>query len=59
MNPRSFSNDLIAADAFEMMIETAIVRAEDLYDLDGETFLRRRGGAIETFDAEYGMGGAQ
>lgn len=40
-----------AADAFESMIEDAIVRPEDLYELDGDTLLRRRNGCIETFDA--------
>jgi hypothetical protein len=43
---------LLAADAFEAMVEAAIVRAEDLYDLDGDTLLRSRDGRIETFDSE-------
>ena len=38
----------LAADAFEASIENAIVRAEDLYELDGETLFRNRGGCIET-----------
>lgn len=42
----------LAADAFEASIENAIVRADDLYELDGETFLRNRGGCIETGSAE-------
>jgi predicted deacetylase len=44
----------LAADAFEAMVENAIVRVEDLYDLDGETMFRNRGGCIETCDAELG-----
>lgn len=52
-------NTLIAADAFEAMIESAIISTQDLWDLDGETFLRARGGTIETCDADYlDMGGA-
>lgn len=51
MTPQS-SNRLLAADAYEAVIENAIVRAEDLYDLDGETFLRSRNGQIETFTQE-------
>lgn len=39
-----------AADAFELFIGMAIGRAEDLYELDGETAFRRCGGRIETFD---------
>ncbi|MBZ0149384.1 MAG: hypothetical protein K8F62_17855 [Pseudorhodoplanes sp.] len=42
----------LAADAFEAMIENAIMRPEDLFDLDGDTLLRRRNGCIETFDAD-------
>jgi hypothetical protein len=42
----------LAADAFEAAIETAITRADDLYELDGETFLRNRGGCLETGSAE-------
>jgi len=47
----------IAGDAFEARIEDAILRADDLYDLDGETLLRSRDGRIETgicetFDGE-------
>lgn len=37
-------------DAFDMFVGTAVLRAEDLYHLDGETAFRRRGGSIETFD---------
>ena len=46
MSP-SFANRRLAADAFEARIENAIVRPDDLYDLDGETFLRRCGGQVE------------
>ena len=42
----------LAADAFEALVENAIIRSEDLYDLDGETAFRRRGGTIETFSME-------
>jgi len=38
----------IAADAFEARIEDTVFRAEDLYDLDGETVLRSRDGRVET-----------
>lgn len=38
----------IAADAYEARIEDAIFRAQDLYDLDGETAFRRRDGRVET-----------
>lgn len=38
----------IAADAYEARIERQISHAEELYDLDGETFFRSRGGRIET-----------
>ncbi|MFN3624927.1 MAG: hypothetical protein ACK4TP_12795 [Hyphomicrobium sp.] len=43
----------LAANAFEAAIENAILRADDLYDLDGETAFRRRDGRVETgsFDA--------
>jgi hypothetical protein len=43
----------LAADVFETLVENAVCRCEDLYDLDGETMFRSRGGRIETFDAEY------
>lgn len=42
----------LAADAFEARIEDAIFRGEDLYEIDGETFLRNRGGRIETGSSE-------
>jgi hypothetical protein len=42
----------IAATAYEASIEDRIVRVEDLYDLDGETFLRSCGGRIETGSSE-------
>lgn len=48
------SNHAIAADDFEAMIERAICRVDDLYDLDGETFFRNRNGCIETFTTEVG-----
>ena len=38
----------LAADLYEARIEDAILRPEDLYDLDGETVLRCRDGRIET-----------
>jgi len=43
-------NRMLAADAYETMIENTIFRAQDLYDLDGETFLRNRNGCVETGD---------
>ena len=42
----------LAADVFEAAIEDAIVRPCDLYELDGETFLRNAGGRIETGTAD-------
>lgn len=44
----NFSGRPIAADEYEARIERQIARAEDLYDLDGETFFRNRDGIIET-----------
>lgn len=44
----SFSRQRIAADAYEAMVESAITKCDDLYDLDGETFFRSRDGRIET-----------
>lgn len=42
----------LAADAYDethaFHREDTIFRAEDLYDLDGETFLRNRDGRVET-----------
>lgn len=38
----------LAADAYEARMENAILRAEDLYDLDGETVFRSRDGRVET-----------
>lgn len=38
----------LAADLFETCIESQILRPDDLYDLDGETFLRSHEGRIET-----------
>ena len=51
MTPQ-FSNRPLAADEFEQRIERQIYRADDLWDLDGETFFRNRNGCIETFSAE-------
>ncbi|AHB49904.1 hypothetical protein W911_03675 [Hyphomicrobium nitrativorans NL23] len=45
----------LAADAYEARIEDAILRADDLYDLDGETFFRCRDGRIETSNWEVGQ----
>jgi hypothetical protein len=47
-----YFNRPIAADEFEQRIERQICRADDLWDLDGETFFRNRNGCIETFSAE-------
>lgn len=44
----NFPERMIAADDYEAHIERQISRAEELYDLDGETFFRNRGGRIET-----------
>jgi hypothetical protein len=48
----TFPNRRVAADEYEARIEHQISRAEDLYDLDGETFLRNVNGVIETGDWE-------
>ena len=48
MSPFSTLFRRIAADAYEARIEDTIVRAQDLYDLDGETAFRRRDGRVET-----------
>lgn len=42
----------LAGSPFEASIENAILRADDLYDLDGETLLRNRDGRIETYSPE-------
>lgn len=44
---RSFIRPL-AADSYEALIENAITRSDDLYELDGEIISRRRGGIVET-----------
>ena len=44
-------------EAFDLFNETVIQRADDLYDLDGETAFRRCGGVAETFDIELGLAG--
>lgn len=53
MSPFTTMPRRLAADPYEARVENTIVRAEDLYDLDGETAFRRRDGRIETgsFDA--------
>lgn len=48
MTPFSLPSRLLAADAFEAMIEAAIIGPKDLYDLDGDTLLISRNGLIET-----------
>lgn len=45
-----------AADAFDLFIGTAIGRAQDLYEIDGEIAFRRYGGCIETFDVDLERG---
>lgn len=44
----NFSDAPIAADDYEARVERTICRADDLYDLDGETFFRYRDGCVET-----------
>ena len=48
MSPFSTLPRRIAADAFEARIEDTILCGKDLYELDGETFLRSRDGRVET-----------
>lgn len=43
-----YPKHVIAADEYEARVERQIASAEDLYDLDGETFFRSRNGVIET-----------
>jgi len=51
-------NRMLAADAFETTIENAITCTQDLYDIDGETFLRNRNGTLDTCDVDtLDMGG--
>ncbi len=57
MTPASLLYRPLAADAFEALVENAIIHTQDLYDLDGETFLKVRGGTVETFDDMYAIGG--
>lgn len=52
MSPFSTLPRRIAADAFEARMEDTILRGKDLYDLDGETFLRSRDGRVETGSSE-------
>ena len=44
-------------DALDAFMAEPIRRAEDLWLLDGETAFRRRGGTIESFDAELALTG--
>ena len=48
-----------AEDAFDSFIGTAIRRADELWELDGETAFRRHNGTIETFDAELSFTGGR
>jgi hypothetical protein len=57
MAPNFFNSNV--DDAFDLLIETTIGRADDLYYLDGETAFRSRGGTVETFDAELAYTGGQ
>lgn len=57
MTPASFATDV--DDALDHFMSSAVTRAEDLWDLDGETAFRRRSGSVETFDAELGYTGGQ
>ena len=57
MTPTRFSHQALAADAFEALIENTIIHTQDLYDLDGETFLKVRDRRVETFDDMYAIGG--
>lgn len=52
MSPFTTLPRRLAADLYETLVEDQILRATDLYDLDGETFFRNRNGCIETFSAE-------
>lgn len=57
MTPATLRCRPLAADAFEALVENAIINTQDLYDLDGETFLKVRNGTVETFDEMYPIGG--
>ncbi|MEZ5898499.1 MAG: hypothetical protein R3D51_03300 [Hyphomicrobiaceae bacterium] len=57
MTPARLPCRPLAADAFEALVENAIICAQDLYDLDGETFLKIRDRQVETFDDSYAIGG--
>lgn len=57
MTPALFNPNI--EDAFESFIGTAVRRADELWELDGETAFRRTGGIIETFDAELGRTGGR
>jgi len=55
MTPALFNPNV--DDAFDSFIGTAVRRADELWELDGETAFRRTGGCIETFDTELGFTG--
>jgi hypothetical protein len=55
MTPALFNPNV--DDAFDSFIGTAVRRADELWELDGETAFRRTGGRIETFDTELGFTG--
>lgn len=57
MTPANLLCRPLAADAFEALVEDTIIHTQDLYDLDGETFLKVRNGTVETFDEIYPIGG--
>ena len=48
MSPFTTLPRRLAADLYEARSENTILRANDLYDLDGETACRRRDGRVET-----------
>jgi hypothetical protein len=53
MTPKPFSVPCrLATSAYEAMIENAIVRPDDLYEIDRDTLLRCRDGRIETSDID-------
>lgn len=57
MSPAFLTADI--DDALDEFMSSTIGRAEDLWDLDGETAFRRRCGSVETFDTELGYVGGQ
>ena len=52
MTPALFNPNV--TDAFELFIGTVVQRADDLWELDGETAFRHLNGTIETFDIDLG-----